>query len=127
MKEGAAEAPERVRVPCLDLAGTSERLSHGGPTFFIRGERSFATFVNHHHGAGRLAVHSAAPGRRHGGRRPSRMGSTALIAGHPDRFFVPPYVVHFGSVDVRLEGAQDWEEITGVMEDPYATRRRERP
>jgi hypothetical protein len=34
---------ERVRAICLALPETSERPSHGAPTFFIRGKRSFAT------------------------------------------------------------------------------------
>ena len=34
------------------LPETSERLSHGAPTFFIRDKRSFATVWNNHHGTG---------------------------------------------------------------------------
>jgi hypothetical protein len=31
----------RVRELCLALPETSERLSHGAPTFFVRGKRAF--------------------------------------------------------------------------------------
>ena len=41
-----------VRQICLGLPETSERLSHGAPTFFIRGKRSFATVWDSHHGDG---------------------------------------------------------------------------
>jgi hypothetical protein len=30
---------ERIRAICLALPETSERLSHGAPTFFVRGRR----------------------------------------------------------------------------------------
>ncbi len=122
----AAAARGRVRALGLGLPETSERLSHGDPTSFIRGKRSFVSFANHHHGDGRLAVCCAAPDRRHGGRRPPRMGANALIAVDPARYFAPPYVAHLGWVGVRLEGAPDWEEIAGVTEDAGAVRRQGR-
>jgi len=31
----------KLREICLGLPETTERLSHGAPTFFIRGKRSF--------------------------------------------------------------------------------------
>ena len=33
---------ERIRRICLELPEVSERLSHGAPTFFVRGKRPFA-------------------------------------------------------------------------------------
>jgi len=42
-----------VRKHCLALPQTSERLSHGAPTFFIRERRSFVMFHDDHHGVGR--------------------------------------------------------------------------
>lgn len=50
-----------VRGICLRLPKTSERLSHGAPTFFIREKRSFATVWDNHRGDGRLALICAAP------------------------------------------------------------------
>src|SRR5512133_69934 len=32
---------ERIRAICLALPEVSERLSHGAPTFFVRGKRAF--------------------------------------------------------------------------------------
>ena len=34
------EERDRIRELCLALPETSERLSHGSPTFFVRGKRS---------------------------------------------------------------------------------------
>jgi len=46
---------ERVRRICFALSETTERLSHGEPTFFVR-KRVFAMFANNHHNDGRIAV-----------------------------------------------------------------------
>lgn len=51
----------RIRKICLSLPETSERLSHGAPTFFIRRKRAFVMFHDNHHGDGRLAIWCAAP------------------------------------------------------------------
>ena len=32
---------ERIRAICLGLPETTERLSHGSPTFFVRDKRAF--------------------------------------------------------------------------------------
>src|SRR5512132_1824592 len=55
------EALGKVRVACLVLPETSERLSHGGPAFFIRDKKCFVMFLNDHHEGGRLAIWCAAP------------------------------------------------------------------
>ena len=51
----------RVRAICLGLPETSERLSHGAPTFFVRGKRPFVMVLTNHHGDGRFAIWCAAP------------------------------------------------------------------
>ncbi len=48
---------ERVRRVCLALPEASERLSHGEPTFFVRGN-VFVMFANNHHGDGRHQQHA---------------------------------------------------------------------
>jgi hypothetical protein len=40
----------RIRDICLALPETSERLSHGAPTFFVRGKRAFLMVLTDHHG-----------------------------------------------------------------------------
>ena len=51
---------ERLRALCLALPEVTERLSHGEPTWFVRGKRTFVTFADHHHDD-RLAFWCAAP------------------------------------------------------------------
>jgi len=46
---------EKIRRAALDLPETSERLSHGQPTFFVAGKQ-FAQFRQNHHGDGRTTV-----------------------------------------------------------------------
>ena len=50
------EVLERIRAICLALPETSERLSHGAPTFFVRGKRAFLMVLTNHHGDGRFAI-----------------------------------------------------------------------
>lgn len=101
---------EAVREISLGLPETSERLSHGAPTFFIREKRSFATVWNNHHNDGRFALICAAP--------PGMQA--ALVEGDRERFYVPPYVGHRGWIGVRLDRGFDRDEIAGIVEDAYA-------
>jgi hypothetical protein len=100
----------RVRQLCLSFPETTERLSHGAPTFFVRGKRAFTMVLTDHHGDGRFALWCAAPPEL------QRM----LVEGDPERFFVPPYVGHRGWVGVRLDRGLEWDTIAGVLEDAYA-------
>ena len=52
----------RIRELCLALPETSERLSHGHPTFFVREKRSFLMVLDNQHGDGRFAIWCAAEG-----------------------------------------------------------------
>ena len=99
-----------IRRICLALPETSERLSHGAPTFFVRGKRAFVMVLTNHHGDGRFAIWCAAP------EGVQRM----LVEADPERFFVPPYVGHRGWLGVRLDRGLDWDELAGICEDAYA-------
>ncbi|HWZ80968.1 MAG TPA: MmcQ/YjbR family DNA-binding protein, partial [Terriglobales bacterium] len=46
---------QRVRRICSALPQTTEKLSHGAPTFFVA-KKVYATFVNNHHNDGHIAV-----------------------------------------------------------------------
>ena len=108
MDQDAALA--RMREICLGLPETSERLSHGAPTFFVRGKRAFVMVLSNHHGDGRFAIWCAAPDGM----------QTLLVEAEPKRFFVPPYVGHRGWLGVRLDRGLDWGELAGIVEDAYA-------
>ena len=103
-------ALEKLREICLGLHETSERLSHGAPSFFVREKRCFLMVLTNHHGDGRLAIWCAA------GDGVQRM----LVDAAPERFFVPPYVGHRGWLGVRLDRELDWSELAGIAEDAYA-------
>jgi len=101
---------ERIREICLALPETSERLSHGAPTFFVRGTRAFVMVLTDHHGDGRFAIWCAAPDGL----------QSMLVEADPERFFVPPYVGHRGWLGVRLDRLLDWDELAGIVEDAFA-------
>jgi len=100
---------ERIRELCLAFPETSERLSHGAPTFFVRGKRAFLMVLTNHHGDGRFAVWCAASEGIQG----------MLVEADPEKFF-PPYVGHRRWLGVRLDRGLDWNEIAGIAEDAYA-------
>lgn len=100
---------DRVRTLCLALPEVTERLSHGSPTWFVRGNKTFVMYHDDHHGDGRLALWVAAP--------PGVQGQ--LVDEEPSRFFVPPYVGGRGWLGVRLDVDPDWDEIAGIVEDAY--------
>jgi hypothetical protein len=109
-KAERARILEGLRKICLALPETSERPSHGAPTFFVREKRPFVMVLTDHHGDGRFAIWCAAPA-----------GVQALLVENDrDRFFVPPYVGHRGWLGVRLDRAIDWDELAGIAEDAFA-------
>jgi hypothetical protein len=100
---------ERLRRLCLALPETTERLSHGEPTWFVRDKKTFVTYADHHHDD-RVGFWCAAP--------PGVQDE--LVASAPERFFVPPYVGHRGWLGVRLDVDEvDWDEIAELVEDAY--------
>jgi hypothetical protein len=101
---------ERIRELCLALPETGERLSHGAPTFFVRGKKAMLMVLTNHHGDGRFAIWCAAPSGLRG----------MLVDADPERFFVPPYVGHRGWLGMRLDRGLHWDEIAGIVEDAYA-------
>src|SRR5437899_12142204 len=108
MDQAATRA--RIRERCLGLPETSERLSHGAPTFFVRGKRAFVMVLSDHHGDGRFAIWCAAPDGM----------QKLLVESDQERFFVPPYVGHRGWLGVRLDRGLNWDELAGIAEDAYA-------
>ena len=105
----AAAALARVREACVALPEVTERLSHGSPTWFVRGKRTFVMFLDDHHDDGRLAIWCAAP--------PGVQDD--LVESDPGRFFRPPYVGHRGWIGLRLDVEPDWDEVAGVCEEAY--------
>ena len=99
------EQLERVRHLCLALPGTSEKLSHGEPTFFAAG-KVFAMFSDNHHGDGHIAVViPAAEGEQ-----------TLLIKASPAIYYRPPYVGVRDWVGIDLDCIEDEELAVHLQE-----------
>jgi len=99
---------DRLRLVCLALPETTERLSHGEPTWFVRGKKTFVMYANHHHDD-RLGFWCAAPAGV----------QEELVGAEPARFFRPPYVGHRGWLGVYLDVVLDWDEIGEIVLDAY--------
>jgi hypothetical protein len=87
----------RVRQICTRFPETEERLSHGEPTFFVRGKQVFAMCANNHHNDGHIAVWLPAP--------PGLQD--VLIQNDPQTFFKPPYVGVRGWIGIELAHISD--------------------
>jgi hypothetical protein len=89
---------QRVRRICAALPESTEKLSHGEPTFFVA-KKVFCMFANNHHNDGHIAVWLPAP-----------LGiQEMLIASAPEKYFKPPYVGVRGWVGVELARVNDEE------------------
>jgi hypothetical protein len=104
----AKDPLDTLRQLCLALPEVTERLSHGEPTWFVQGKKTFVMYADHHHDD-RLGFWCAAPDG----------AQDALVGSAPDRFFVPPYVGHRGWLGVRLDVTVDWDQIADLVEDAY--------
>ncbi len=106
------ELAERLRVICMALPEVTERASHGAPTWFAGGKKSFVTlWADGHHDNHFPHLWCAAP--------PG--AQAAAIAADSARYFRPPYVGGRGWIGVRLDSppAIDWTEIGDLCEDAY--------
>ena len=98
---------KRVRHICASLPETTEKLSHGEPTFFVH-KKVFAMFANNHHNDGHVAVWiPAAPGVQ-----------AELIAEAPETYFRPPYVGVAGWVGVELSKVDD-EQLGSLIREAF--------
>ena len=110
-KKAAAEDRRLARLTkiCLPLPEATRELcgSHAG--FLVR-KKTFAYFLNNHHGDGIVGVTcKVLPG-----------DNTALIAAQPGRFYMPAYIGPRGWVALRLDvGKVDWEEVAELVACSY--------
>ncbi len=99
---------EKLREIIETLPETSEKLSHGAPTWW-GGRKTFATFHDGHYDDGTPAVWIKAPDGAQG----------ALIEADPRRFYRPKYMGPAGWVGVRLEPKPNWKEIRFLLEQGW--------
>ncbi|MEJ7742333.1 MAG: MmcQ/YjbR family DNA-binding protein [Nocardioidaceae bacterium] len=99
-----------IRTACVQLPEVEERLSHGAPSFFVRGKTAFVSlWLDGHHDNEFPHLRCAAPDGV----------QAALIAAEPDRYFRPPYVGGRGWIGVRLDSDVSSEELADLCEDAY--------
>lgn len=96
---------DQLRKICSRLPEAAESVSVHHPSFKVRG-KTFAMFAD---GGERPAVWIKAA---HGVQQ-------ELVAGEPERFFVPPYLGPRGWVGVHVDRAVDWTEIAELLSDGY--------
>ncbi len=99
----------RLSQICLGLPEATCRDSGDHAAFLVK-KRTFAYFLNNHHGDGIVAVVcKVAPG-----------DNAALVAAQPARFYMPAYVGPRGWVGLRLDLDElDWEEVAELATDSY--------
>lgn len=90
----------KLREICLALPETSEKLSHGHPTFFA-GKKSFATF----------GIYSPSIAFKTNPR-------AAIELASDSRFFPTPYLSNKGWFSIRIEDVE-WEEVSDLLEQSY--------
>jgi hypothetical protein len=100
----------RLREICLALPEVTERPSHGAPTWYAGGKKSFVTlWADGHHADHFPHLWCAGlPGAQE-----------ALAGSSAERFFRPPYVGHRGWIGVRLDTGADWAEVAELCADAY--------
>jgi hypothetical protein len=107
----AREALERLTAICLGLP-EAEREREGKHAAFRVRKKTFAYFLDNHHGDGVVAACVKGDRREH----------AALIASHPSRFFLPPYMGPRGYLGVRLDAkGVDWDDLRARVAASYAS------
>jgi len=106
-----AEDPRLARLTkiCLSLPEATREYNGQHAGFQVR-KRTFAYFLNDHHGDGIVAVTCKVIGGDH----------SRLAGSHADRFYIPPYLGPKGWVALRLDvGPIDWEEVAELVRGSY--------
>jgi hypothetical protein len=100
---------ERLTKICLALPQVTVDY-RGSHAAYLAAKKTFAYFLNDHHGDGIVAVTcKVLPG-----------DNTALIAADPARFYMPSYVGPRGWVALRLDtGKIDWNEVSELIQTSY--------
>jgi hypothetical protein len=100
---------ERLSAIALDLPEARREITGRHAAFRVRG-RTFAYFLDDHHGDGIVGMNAKA----------AAGVAEALIDEAPERFYRPAYLGHRGWVGLRLDTATvDWDEVTGVVVESY--------
>jgi len=111
MKKKSPEDERLVRLTkiCLALPDAVREICGSHATFKIR-KKTFAYFLDNHHGDGIVAVTGKVlPG-----------DNKALVDAQPRRFYLPAYIASKGWVALRLDVATvDWDEMKELVTGSY--------
>ena len=112
MTKPTREEPRLIRLTkiCLALPEATRECMNSHAGFTIR-KKTFAYFLNDHHGDGIVSLAcKALPG-----------DNTALAAAQPARFYLPSYIGPRGWVALRLDvGKIDWDEVAELVAGSYS-------
>lgn len=100
---------DQVSRLCLAMPEAVREI-HGSHASFLVRKKTFAYFLDNHHGDGILGINcKALPG-----------DNLALIAADPQRFYMPAYIGPRGWVGLRLDqGEIDWDEVSEMLKLSY--------
>src|SRR5579859_4440715 len=111
MSKRSAQEPRLARVTEIALAlPETARKTYGSHAQFLVRKKTFAYFLDNHHGDGIVAVTcKVLPG-----------DNKALVEANPRRFYLPSYIASKGWVALRLDvGKIDWEEVRELLSGSY--------
>jgi hypothetical protein len=99
----------RLMKVCLALPEAIQEQAARHATFLVR-KSTFAYYLNDHHGDGIVSVCcKVLPG-----------DNEALVAAHPDKFYMPAYIGPRGWVALRLDvSGLDWNEVAELVVGSY--------
>jgi len=112
MLKTSAEDPRLSRLTqiALTLPETTRQIFGSHAQFLVR-KKTFAYFLDNHHGDGIVGVtYKVFPGE-----------NKSLVEAQPRRFYLPAYVASRGWVALRLDrGKIDWNEVKELLLTSYA-------
>lgn len=106
------EDPRLTRITKLALALPDvSRMLHGSHAQFLVRKKTFAYYLDNHHGDGIVAITcKVLPG-----------DNQRLCDAQPRRFYLPAYIASRGWVALRLDtGKIDWTEVGELLLGSYA-------
>ena len=111
MARGSAKDPRLVRLTeiALGLPEATRQICGSHAQFLVR-KKTFAYFLDDHHGDGIVAVTC----------KVLAGDNKALAEAQPDRFYLPAYIASKGWVALRLDvGKVDWDEVRELLLGSY--------
>src|SRR6266851_2986231 len=111
MANKSAEDPRLARLTKIALAlPEASRKIYGSHAQFLVRKKTFAYFLDNHHGDGIVAVTC----------KVLAGDNKALAEAQPRRFYLPAYIASKGWIALRLDvGKVDWDEVRELLSGSY--------